>query len=323
MNRAIGRRTAFESRADARRFLAEVARAVRRGEVEVHAYVVMSTHFHLLVRSPAGRLSLALARIQKEYTRYFNRSRDRDGALFRGRYRSKWVGSYYYRRTLVRYIDQNPVAAGLATEAEGFPYGSAWHYARRRGPPWLERGWIEREVRGHAASSRYEPTDYGRVFRALSREGVLLVERRLQGRRNPVRDPLDRALAMNRLDPGSWMLQNALGADGMPPGAPIVDADSVLESVRELERAYPALRVFLSHKAKAGWDLVRAALLRELASLSYAEIGRRLGVSSQTAQRRHRSHRLALERDPAYRQACSAVASVLHARCRDAIASSS
>ena len=49
MNRGIARRTVFESREDVRYFLSRVARAVRRGEIEVHSFCIMATHFHLLV----------------------------------------------------------------------------------------------------------------------------------------------------------------------------------------------------------------------------------------------------------------------------------
>ena len=62
MNRAISRRTAFETREDIRRFLALIACAVREGRIEVHAYSILSTHFHLLVRSLDGRLSETMRR---------------------------------------------------------------------------------------------------------------------------------------------------------------------------------------------------------------------------------------------------------------------
>lgn len=66
MNRGIARRSVFESRADVRYFLSRLARAVRRRELEVHAYCVMTTHYHLLVRSPLGRLSEGMRRIQND-----------------------------------------------------------------------------------------------------------------------------------------------------------------------------------------------------------------------------------------------------------------
>jgi hypothetical protein len=68
MNRGIARRTVFENDADVRYFLAQLARAVRAGGIEVHAYCLMTTHFHLLVRSPAGGLSTAMRAVQNEGT---------------------------------------------------------------------------------------------------------------------------------------------------------------------------------------------------------------------------------------------------------------
>ena len=88
MNRALARRSLFETSEDIRFFLACVARAVRRGQIEVHAWCILTTHFHMLVRSPKGELSAAMRRIQNRYVRHFNRKRRRDGTLVRGRYRS-------------------------------------------------------------------------------------------------------------------------------------------------------------------------------------------------------------------------------------------
>jgi REP element-mobilizing transposase RayT len=51
MNRGIARRAVFESRADFRMFMSCMARAVRRGDIEIHAFCLMNTHFHMLVRS--------------------------------------------------------------------------------------------------------------------------------------------------------------------------------------------------------------------------------------------------------------------------------
>ena len=84
MNRAIARRPIFETREDVRYFLAGVARSVRRGQLEVHAWCVMTTHFHMLVRSPIGELSEAMHRIQNAFTRYFNRKRRRIRGAARG-----------------------------------------------------------------------------------------------------------------------------------------------------------------------------------------------------------------------------------------------
>jgi len=139
MNRGLARRTVFETRADSRTFQALLACGVRSGRIQVHAFTILTTHYHLLVRSLRGELSEAMRLIQNNYVRWFNRTRRRDGALFRGRFTSRPVDSDEYFTNLVRYIDHNPVAAGLCENPADYPHGSARHYAKERGPPWLER----------------------------------------------------------------------------------------------------------------------------------------------------------------------------------------
>ena len=119
MNRAIARRTLFEDRTDVRYFLSRLAREVRAGRLEMQAWSVMGTHFHLLVRSPRGELSQAMRRAQSEYVCHFNRRHRRDGTLIRGRFLSKPVTTERHRRVLVAYIDQNPVVAGMSAEDPG------------------------------------------------------------------------------------------------------------------------------------------------------------------------------------------------------------
>jgi len=116
MNRGIARRTVFESGADVREFLAQDARAVLAGWIEVRAYCLMATHFDLLVPSPAGALSTAMRAVQNEYVRWFNRRRRRDGALFRWRFRSKVVEGL-------------PTASSSRATSTSTPYSPA-RYAR-------------------------------------------------------------------------------------------------------------------------------------------------------------------------------------------------
>ena len=113
-NRGLGKRTVFENRDDIRYFLSRVAREHRRGQLLTHCYVVLANHFHLLVESPLGQASEAMRVIQNEYVRRFNRLRQRDGPLFRGRFGSRRVRSDQYWLALLRYIDLHSVRVGLA-----------------------------------------------------------------------------------------------------------------------------------------------------------------------------------------------------------------
>lgn len=115
-------------------FLSLLARAVRRFGIELHAYALLTTHFHLLVRSPGDRLSRAIGWVEQRYVLRFNRRRERDGPLFRGRFVSRWIDTHRYWRVVVQYIDDNPLEAGLCATSTHYAWGSRRHYARLAGP---------------------------------------------------------------------------------------------------------------------------------------------------------------------------------------------
>jgi len=181
MNRGIARRTLFETAADIRFFLSRFARAVRRGDLEVHAYAILTTHFHLLVRSPRGRLSLVMKVAQNEYVRRFNRERRRDGPLVRGRFASKPVTTERYRATLLRYVDHNPVDAGLVeTEAREIEAQSIVAHGVLKREPREPAGTVDH---GAVHERRAEAGDEGRDAGAHRCERVMGEGRREFGSR--------------------------------------------------------------------------------------------------------------------------------------------
>jgi len=300
MNRGLAKRTMFEREADVRYFLSRLARAVRRGEIELHAYCVMTTHFHLMVRSLVGRLSESMRRVQNEYVRRFNRTRRRDGPLVRGRFGSRAIDSLAYRRGLVRYIDSNPVRAGLAARPEDFPHGSARHYANPSGPPWLERGWIEETVRERLCLPAYDPGAYGRCFDSLRTDAEWrVVERRtrlIRHEDDPVDDLLRRADGRTL----AWMREKAKLADGTRPGLAVGDAVVVDGLVTHEREERGSWKLAGSRKALDGWHVVRVALLRDVCGLTFEEIGERTGRTRQDAFVSHSRHVRRMTEDTEY-----------------------
>ena len=138
-NRGLGKRTVFENRDDARYFQSRVAREHRRDRIRLLAFSIAVNHYHLIVLSPRGHVSEAMRVIQNMYVRRFNRQRERDGPLFRGRFGSRAVTSDAYWWTLLRYIDLHPVKAGITHASGLYPFGSAIHYLREEGPKWMTR----------------------------------------------------------------------------------------------------------------------------------------------------------------------------------------
>ncbi|MBL8859617.1 MAG: transposase [Planctomycetes bacterium] len=308
MNRGIARRTVFESARDVRYFLSRLARAVRAGQIELHAYCIMTTHFHMLVRSTGGELSVAMARVQNDYVRWFNRGRRRDGSLFRGRFRSLPVDSMEYRRRLVRYIDDNPVLAGVVPAPEMYPHSSARHYARARGPLWLERSWIEGQVRARTEGSQFDPAHYGRAFGPTTTSEVArILERRISGGvRNP--DPLDDLLGAAPERVLEWMRHKASLADGTEIDVPLCAARDVARVIADLRFTRQVWPIAISRQTCCGWRLLEVALLRDLSAITWSEIGSALSIARHTAARAYRVHERALHENATYAETAALAA---------------
>jgi len=298
--RGVAKRTLFEGALDIRYFLACVARAVRAGLIEVHAFCVLVDHFHLLLRSPIGRLSDAMQRIQNRYVRMFNRRRKRDGTLVRARFGSKPVKTVRYREVLVRYIDRNPVKAGIVVDPAEYPYGSARCYAAASGPPWLERSWIERVVREETGDSDYDAARYREVFPiADGPQFDGLVARRIACPGDD-EDPLDDLYGAAPASVRAWMHRKAALADQTKPGVPVVGAASVMRCVRRAAESCGPWSVHWGRKRRTGWAVAQAVLLRDLAGATYAEVTRLCGASPHFWRKTYEQHAARLDSEPEY-----------------------
>jgi REP element-mobilizing transposase RayT len=291
-NRAIARRTLFEHREDYRFFLSGLARAVRRGELELHAYCLLGTHYHLLVRSPVGNVAGAMQRVQLAYSRWFNRSRRRDGSLVRGRYRSKPVRSLRYRRTLVGYIDFNPCSAGVVDHPFRYAWGSAAHYSRPTGPAWLERSWVESEVVLASGAAHYRPERYERAFPTLhGDERHWFVQARLS--HGGDEDLIDDVLGASDAPTRSWMLRKAMLADGTRPGLPLFPL-ARLDGILKAERATPWI-VERGRQKRDGWAVAYAGIGRDLCGATLTSLATAQGNSLSQLRTLYTLHRAKLE----------------------------
>lgn len=121
-------------------FLNLWARASSKFDIEIVSFCLMGNHFHFLVISRTAQLSRALQFVSQVYTQRFNARHGRDGALFRGRFHSVLVDSDVYFERVGRYIELNPVAAGITplTQLESYRWSSFQYYTgHRRRPSWL------------------------------------------------------------------------------------------------------------------------------------------------------------------------------------------
>lgn len=143
MNRGAGRRVVFADSSERRYFLVLLSELEERFGLEVHAYCLMGTHYHLLVRSRDGRLSEAMKHLSASYTRRVNHHRNVDGPIFRGRFHSVPVLEDAHLQILCRYIHRNPLDLVPDSRLVRYPWSSlpALLGLRPR-PAWLHCGTV-------------------------------------------------------------------------------------------------------------------------------------------------------------------------------------
>jgi putative transposase len=123
--RGVDRQDIFFLDGDRTRFLTFLKEGSERHGLAIHAYVLMSNHVHLLA-TPASPSSLpkVMQYVGRRYVAYFNRRNERTGTLWEGRYRAGLVDSGVYLMACHRYIELNPVRAGIVSDPREFHWSS-------------------------------------------------------------------------------------------------------------------------------------------------------------------------------------------------------
>ena len=127
MHRGNNRQNIFESDEDMFRIRDDIAVSLKKADCSLHAYVIMTNHLHFLL-TPNNEKALAsfMQSVANRYVRFFNADRKRTGTIWEGRFKSCLVESDRYAMTLYRYIERNPVRAGLV-ESEADYRWSSYH----------------------------------------------------------------------------------------------------------------------------------------------------------------------------------------------------
>jgi len=125
IHRGNNRQDIFESEEDMIRIKADIKLALSKAACQLHAYVIMTNHLHLLV-TPKDKESLAVFMqcLSNRYVRYFNAKHQRTGTLWEGRYKSCVIDSNNYLFALYKYIEMNPVKAGMVKKPADYAWSS-------------------------------------------------------------------------------------------------------------------------------------------------------------------------------------------------------
>jgi putative transposase len=125
IQRGVNRSAVFVRPTDHAFFRDRLAAALERYRCQLHAYVLMTNHVHLLV-TPSGPSSIAqlIQSVSRRYVPWFNKATDRTGTLWSSRYRATVIDSDHYLLACYRYIELNPVRAGMVADPEDYQWSS-------------------------------------------------------------------------------------------------------------------------------------------------------------------------------------------------------
>lgn len=127
----------FTDDADRNRFLSLVKEGIRRFGNKIHAFCLMSNHIHLIIEVADVPLSRIMHNLSFRYTAYLNKKKNSIGHVFHGRYKAVLVDTDNYLLELVRYIHNNPVAAGIVETPENYRWSSHLQYIGKTAIKWL------------------------------------------------------------------------------------------------------------------------------------------------------------------------------------------
>jgi putative transposase len=131
IQRGNNRQVIFAEESDFRFFQRALVAAAGEHQLSIHAYVWMTNHVHLLATPGTEHsISKVFQSVGRRYVGYFNVKYGRSGTLWEGRYRATVVDTERYLLTVMRYIELNPVRAGMVTAPDEYPWSSYRHNTR-------------------------------------------------------------------------------------------------------------------------------------------------------------------------------------------------
>ena len=126
INRGVERRNIFVDEDDHDKFIKIIDESALIYKFIMHSFCLMDNHYHFLIEITDKNLSLIMRQINSKYSIYFNKKYKRIGHLWQGRFKSWFVYNEAYLYSLIKYIELNPVKAGMTQKVGCFKYASSF-----------------------------------------------------------------------------------------------------------------------------------------------------------------------------------------------------
>lgn len=145
LNRGNARGDVFHKPGDFQAFVDLLGGAVEKAPTEIFGFCVMTNHFHLVVRPKLdGGLSRFMQWLLTSHVRRYHRHYGGSGHVWQGRFKAFAIQQDEHLLTVLRYVERNPVRAGLVERAENWHWSSAPMWSRQDRPGWLTPGPVSR-----------------------------------------------------------------------------------------------------------------------------------------------------------------------------------
>ena len=131
MLRGINHQQIVEDDEDYRMFLRVIHSCKKVSKFKVIAYCLMGNHVHLMIKEGEESLEQIFKRVGVRFVIWYNLKYQRTGHLFQDRFRSEAVEDFRYLNTVIAYIHQNPIKAGLCKKLEEYRYSSYVEYLKQ------------------------------------------------------------------------------------------------------------------------------------------------------------------------------------------------
>lgn len=156
-SRGNEKKPVFKDDYDREVFLNTLQHVNKRYNWNCHAYCLMTNHYHLLIETPDGNLSLGMRQLNGVYTQLFNKYHSRNGHLFQGRYKAILIQKDSHLLEVCRYVVLNPMRARMVEGPELWKWSSYLATAgQAKSHPCLTTDWVLGQFSGKRGKGESE-----------------------------------------------------------------------------------------------------------------------------------------------------------------------